>query len=70
MACGLDIILIYRFYLGKTARMVITWRPRQGWWNYIETDLQETECKHVDWIHVGQWQDVCYSNKDLVAEED
>lgn len=70
MAYGLDIILMYRFYLGKTSREVITWRPKQGWWNYIETDLKEIECERVDWIHVGQWQAVHYGNKALVAEED
>jgi hypothetical protein len=62
--------IIYRLYLGKTAREVITWRPRQGWWNNVATDLIETECECVDWNHVGQWQAVCYGNQALVAEED
>jgi hypothetical protein len=44
----LDIILIYKFNLGKTSREVITWKPRQGCWSYIETDLKEIECEVVD----------------------
>jgi hypothetical protein len=42
---------------------VITWKPRHGWLNYIETVLKEIECVGVDWIHVGQWQTVFYGKK-------
>jgi hypothetical protein len=48
----LDIILIYKFSLWETSREAITWKPRQGWWSYTETD-KETECVVVDWIHIG-----------------
>jgi hypothetical protein len=43
---------------------------QQGWWNYVETYFKETDFVHIDWLHVGQWQAVCYGNKALVAEED
>ena len=64
----LEIILVYKFYLGKTSREVITWRPRQGWQNYIVTDLTETECESDGSICISRWQAVCYGNRALVVK--
>jgi hypothetical protein len=58
----LEIIFVYKFYLGKTSKEVITWWPRQGWWNYIETDPKETESEGDDRIHIGQWQVIWHGN--------
>jgi len=65
----LEIIIVYKFCIRKTSREVITWRPRQGWWNYIETDPTETECEGDDRICISQWQVVCYGNKALVVKQ-
>jgi hypothetical protein len=65
----LEIVLAYKFYLGKPSREVITWTPRQGWQNCIETDLTETECESDDRICISQWQAVCYGNKALVVKQ-
>jgi len=51
---------IYRVLVGKPEGKRPLGRPRRRWEDYIEMDLQEVECRGMDWIEVAQdrnrWQ--------------
>jgi hypothetical protein len=48
---------VYRILVGKPERKGSLGRPRHGWKDNIKIDLQEAECKGMDWVAVAQDRD-------------
>jgi len=48
---------VYRFWVGKTAGKRSLGRPRSRWGKNNEMDLQEVECRDMDWIELAQDMD-------------
>jgi len=48
---------IYRILVGKPERKRPLGRPRCGWEDNIETDLQEVGCGDLEWIELAQDKD-------------
>jgi hypothetical protein len=48
---------MYRGLVGKPEGKRQMGRPRHGWEDYIEADLQEVGCGGMDWIELAQDRD-------------
>ena len=48
---------MYRFSVGKAGGKRPLERPRRRWEDNIKMDLQEVECKGMDWIELAQHRD-------------
>ena len=48
---------VYRVLVGKTEGKRPLGRPRRRWEGNIKMDLQEVECRGVDWIGLAQDRD-------------
>ena len=48
---------VYRVLVGKPEGKTPLGRPRRRWEDNIKIDLQEVECRGVDWIELAQDRD-------------
>jgi len=48
---------VYRVLVGKPEGKIQPGRHRRRWVDNIRMDLQEVECKYVDWIGLAQDRD-------------
>jgi len=48
---------VYRVLVGKPEGKRPLGRPRHGWVDNIRMDLQEVECRYMDWIELAQDSD-------------
>jgi hypothetical protein len=49
---------VYRVFVGKPERKRPLGRPRLRWEDNIKMDLQEMECRNMDWIELAQDRDL------------
>ena len=48
---------VYMVLVGKPEGRRSLGRPRRGWMDNIRMDLQEVECRYMDWIGLAQDRD-------------
>ena len=48
---------VYRVLVGKPEGRRPLGRPKRRWVDNIRTDLQEVECRYMDWIWLAQDRD-------------